>query len=88
MDRIFSGVLGTLGYLSVLLLLSIAGSVWLMSHTRDNRPAFYLPLWACLLLAVITPFSIIAIRTQVRLARIGMIDLFAGLFMIQATGTG
>ena len=88
MGRIFSGVLATLVYLSVLLLLPIAGSVWLMSHTADNRLAFYLPLWACLLLAVITPFSIIAIRTQVRLTRIRMIDLFADLFKIQGTRTG
>jgi hypothetical protein len=87
MDRKFGEVLATLVYLSVLLLLPIAGSVWLMSHTADNRLAFYLPPRACLLLAMITPFAIIAIRTQVRLTRIGIIDLFADLFKIQGTGT-
>jgi hypothetical protein len=86
MERIVGGTLGTIIYLAVLFLVPLIGYIWLQELSPAEVTPFYLPLWACLFLAVVTPFSIIAIRTQVRLTRVRLIDLFAGLFKISNNG--
>lgn len=86
MERTLSGALGTLVYLAILTLVPIVGYWWLQRILGDNALQFYLPFWACLFLAVVTPVSIIALRTQVRLTRVRLIDLFADLFKLPSSG--
>lgn len=66
-------------------LLALFGVPWLAWHLLTsngvaNKTAYYTPLWGALFLAVITPFAIISIRTQVRYTRVRLIDLFAENF--------
>jgi hypothetical protein len=43
-------------------------------------PQLLLPVWAMIFLSLVTPFTIIAIRHQIRLTRVKLIDLFARSF--------
>ena len=86
MERALSATFGSVVYLSVLTLVPLLGYLWLQRVAGGDAVQFYLPLWACLFLGCITPFLIIAIRTQVRLSRVRLIDLFANLFKLPSTG--
>lgn len=55
--------------------------ILLLNRLSDPQP-YYVPVLAALFLALITPFSVIAIRTQVRITRIRMIELFETVFGI------
>jgi hypothetical protein len=82
MERTLGGALGTIIYLAVMTLVPVLAYLGLQAQLGDHARPFYLPLWTCLFLAVVTPFSIIAIRTQVRFTRVRLIDLFADLFKL------
>ncbi len=66
---------------TLVLLGMVGGLFWLL---RD-LPTLRLPVMAAVFLAVLTPFTIIAIRHQVRRNRIRLIDIFAANFGLQDT---
>ncbi len=78
MNRLLSGVLGATLYLLVIFGLPTLIAVVLTWFTALTH--FLMPVWAAVFLAVLTPFAIIAIRTQVRLSRISLIQLFANSY--------
>lgn len=84
MERFLGALGGSAIYLVALVLVPTFGFLALQSLIEPAP--FYLPFLMCLLLSVITPFSIIAIRTQVRLTRVKLIDLFAEMFDIVPLG--
>lgn len=86
MERLFSATLGALICCLFFVGLPLLAHFWLTARVGANGAAFALPFAACLLLSAITPFSIIAIRTQVRLTRVRMIELFARLFNVPTEG--
>jgi hypothetical protein len=63
--------------------LSIAGVAalsLLIQVALGRREQLLFPIWAAIFLAVVTPMTIIAIRHQIRLTRIKLIELFAKSF--------
>ena len=80
-----AGVIGSLAYLAVIVVVPIGAHALLQRVDGDALP-FYVPIWSVIFLSVITPFSVIAIRTQVRLIRVRLIDLFAAAFRLHPYG--
>lgn len=78
---------------TVVALMVLIGVPWLARHLLEangvaNRSAYFVPLLGALFLSVITPFAIIAIRTQVRYSRVRLIDLFAENFNLPPATRG
>jgi hypothetical protein len=80
MTRFFKGLAIILMVTAVLLVIV----AMLFAALRD-MPTLRLPVMAAVFLAVLTPFTIIAIRHQVRRNRIRLIDIFAANFGLQDT---
>lgn len=80
--RIFATVSGALVYVAVLALVPISGIV-LAFNAGKAASGLYFPVWMALFLALITPFAIIAMRSQVRYNRVRLIDLFAASFKLK-----
>jgi hypothetical protein len=80
----FLGTFGALIYLATVAGLPYAA--YLALGRISNPSTYYVPVWGFIFLAVVTPLAIIAIRTQVRYARVGLIDLFALNFGLKPFG--
>jgi hypothetical protein len=66
---------GALGFLAFAIVAALIGA---LAYTAlGAKPPLIFPILASLFLAVVTPLTIIAIRHQIRLTRIKLIDLFA-----------
>jgi hypothetical protein len=75
------GFLGTLLFFTFIVVLG-----WVLYRLVGAKSNLMFALIAALFLSVVTPITIIAIRHQVRLTRIKLIDLFAKSFKLNATG--
>jgi hypothetical protein len=80
MSRNLPGIAGILTFAAVLATIAIASYHWL-----GGKPQITFPISAAFFLAVMTPMTIIAIRHQIRLNRIKLIDLFARNFKFDST---
>jgi hypothetical protein len=85
MKAVANGALGTLVYLVVILGLPVFAGLQILRTTE--RSELLVPVWAAIFLAVLTPLAIIAIRTQVRLTRVRLIDVFAKSFNFRPLGS-
>ncbi|WP_346361539.1 hypothetical protein [Bosea sp. (in: a-proteobacteria)] len=71
----FYGIVGVICFVTVMAVIGLLSYNWL-----DGQPQIIFPIMAAYFLAIVTPVTIIAIRHQVRLSRIKLIDLFAKSF--------
>ena len=78
MSRNLPGIVGALAFVVALAAIAVASYHWL-----GGQPQLIFPVAASFFLAVMTPMTIIAIRHQIRLNRIKLIDLFARNFKFE-----
>jgi hypothetical protein len=71
------------GFLAFLALAGLLG--WIVFGRAAGTPQLLMPLWAMIFLSFVTPMTIIAIRHQVRLTRVKLINLFARNFGFDAS---
>lgn len=69
------GIVGFFGFILLVLALGVASY-----HLLGGKQQIAFPIIAAFFLAIVTPMTIIAIRHQIRLSRIRLIDLFAKNF--------
>ena len=76
---------------AIVYLIIVAGvpyGAYLALESVKNPTTYYVPVWGFIFLSIVTPLAIIAIRTQVRYARVGLIDLFAQNFALRPAKGG
>jgi hypothetical protein len=65
---------------AIALLVAVLGGTVLLLWALNSWQTFAIPVWACVFLSFVTPFTIIAIRHQIRRTRVKHIELFAQSF--------
>lgn len=83
MSRNFPGIVGILIFASALVAVAIVSY-----HQLGGKPQLIFPVSSAFFLAVMAPMTIIAIRHQIRLNRIKLIDLFARNFKFDSIKSG